>query len=176
MQEVGFQLYIDMLNRAVRSLKAGKEPDLDIQTPTGTEINLHLPALMPESYCANVHQRLVVYKRLANTESEEELQAMQEEIIDRFGSMPDPARTLIESHRLRIACKPLGITRIDASTESIGIQFVPNPPIDPMKIIDLVQSRKDTRFAGPDRLRIQVATPDLAARIRTVKQVLDGLA
>jgi len=176
MQEVGFQLYIDMLNRAVRSLKAGKEPDLDIQTPTGTEINLHLPALMPESYCANVHQRLVVYKRLANTETEEELQAMQEEIIDRFGAMPDPARTLIESHRLRIACKPLGITRIDASAESIGIQFVPNPPIDPMKIIDLVQSRKDTRFAGPDRLRIQVATPDLAARIRTVKQVLDGLA
>ncbi len=176
MQEIGFQLYIDMLNRAVRSLKAGKEPDLDIQTSTGTEINLHLPALMPESYCANVHQRLVVYKRLANTETEEQLQAMQEEVIDRFGAMPDPVTALIESHRLRIASSPLGITRIDASAEIISIQFVPQPPIDPMKIIDLVQSRKDTRFAGPDRLRIQIATPDLPARISAIRQVLKSLS
>jgi transcription-repair coupling factor (superfamily II helicase) len=176
MQEVGFQLYVDMLNRAVRSLKAGKEPDLDIQTPTGTEINLHLPALLPESYCANVHQRLVVYKRLANTETEEQLQGMQEEIIDRFGPMPDPANTLIESHRLRITGKPLGITRIDASAETIIIHFMPQPPIDPMKIIELVQSREDTRFAGPDRLRIQMATPDLSSRTRAVKQLLQSLA
>ena len=175
MQEIGFQLYVDMLNRAVQSLKGGREPDLDIHTSNGTEINLHAPALMPESYCANVHQRLVVYKRLANTETESQLQAMQEEIIDRFGTMPDPVVTLIESHRLRIASKPLGITRIDASGESITMQFLPQPPIDPIKIIELVQSRKDTRFAGPDRLRVQIETPDLAARRKAIEQLLQSL-
>ena len=175
MQEIGFQLYVDMLNRAVKSLKAGREPELDIHTSNGTEINLHAPALMPESYCANVHQRLVVYKRLANTETESQLQAMQEEIIDRFGTMPDPVVTLIESHRLRIASKPLGITRIDASGESITVQFLPQPPIDPIKIIELVQSRKDTRFAGPDRLRVQIETPDLAARRKAIVQLLQSL-
>ncbi len=175
MQEIGFQLYVDMLNRAVQSLKGGREPDLDIHTSNGTEINLHAPALMPESYCANVHQRLVVYKRLANTETESQLQAMQEEIIDRFGTMPDPVVTLIESHRLRIASKPLGITRIDASGESITVQFLPQPPIDPIKIIELVQSRKDTRFAGPDRLRVQIETPDLAARREAIEQLLQSL-
>ena len=175
MQEIGFQLYVDMLNRAVKSLKSGKEPELDIYTSTSTEVNLHSPALMPESYCANVHQRLVVYKRLANTETEMQLQAMQEEIIDRFGTMPDPVTTLIDSHRLRIASKPLGITRIDASAESISIQFLPQPPIDPLKIIELVQSRKDTRFAGPDRLRIQIETPDPGARRKAIEQLLQSL-
>ena len=175
MDEIGFQLYVDMLNRAAKSLKAGREPELDIHTSNGTEINLHAPALMPESYCANVHQRLVVYKRLANTETESQLQAMQEEIIDRFGTMPDPVVTLIESHRLRIASKPLGITRIDASGESITVQFLPQPPIDPIKIIELVQSRKDTRFAGPDRLRVQIETPDLAARRKAIVQLLQSL-
>ncbi len=175
MQEVGFQLYVDMLNRAVKSLKAGKEPELDIQAPSGTEINLHVPALMPESYCANVHQRLVIYKRLANTETEDQLQAMQEEVIDRFGTMPDPVKALIESHRLRIAGKPLGISRIDAGAETITIQFMPDPPIDTGKIIELVQSRADTRFAGPERLRVEVSTQDIPARIAAIRDLLTRL-
>ena len=175
MHEIGFQLYVDMLNRAVQSLKAGREPQLGIHSSPGTEINLHAPALMPESYCANVHQRLVVYKRLANAESEEQLLEMQEEIIDRFGTMPDPVKTLIDCHRLRIAAKPLGITRIDASAESVTLQFVPEPPIDSMKIIDLVQSRKDTRFAGPDRLRVQAETADVSSRRQLVEELLQKL-
>ncbi|UCH49699.1 MAG: transcription-repair coupling factor [Betaproteobacteria bacterium] len=175
MQEVGFQLYVDMLNRAVKSLKTGKEPNLDIQAPSGIEINLHMPALMPESYCANVHQRLVIYKRLANTETEQELEAMQEEIVDRFGTTPDPVKALIESHRLRIAAKQLGIVRIDASAETITVQFMPEAPVDPGKIIDLVQSRADTRFAGPERLRVETSTSDLQSRGATIRELLAHL-
>jgi transcription-repair coupling factor (superfamily II helicase) len=175
MQEVGFQLYVDMLNKAVRSLKDGKQVDLDAQTRAGAEINLHTPALLPETYCANVHQRLVIYKRLANCNSEDELEKMQEEIIDRFGAMSDPVRALIESHRLRVASKPLGIIRIDASAESILVQFEPEPPIDPLKIIDLVQSRDDVRFAGPDRFRVQLHTVDFKARSATARELLRKL-
>ena len=172
MQEIGFQLYIDMLNRAVRSLKAGREPNLDIQATSGTEINLHVPALLPESYCANVHQRLMIYKRLANSETADELQGMQEEIIDRFGTMPDPVKALVENHRLRIAGKPLGITRIDASAESITIQFAQDAPVDPAKLIELVQARNDTRFAGPERLRVSVRTDGLQSRSATIRELL----
>ena len=175
MQEVGFQLYVDMLNRAVKSLKTGKEPNLDIQAPSGIEINLHMPALMPESYCANVHQRLVIYKRLANTETEEELEGMREEIIDRFGTMPDPVKALVESHRLRIAAKRLGIVRIDASAETITIQFMPEATVDPGKMIELVQSRDDTRFAGPERLRVEANTEDLQSRSVTIRNLLGKL-
>jgi len=175
MHEVGFQLYVDMLNKAVRSLKAGKQADLDAQTATGAEINLHAPALLPETYCANVHQRLVIYKRLANCDNEDELELMQEEIVDRFGAMSEPVRALIESHRLRIASKPLGITRIDASAEAILVQFEPEPPIDPLKIIDLVQSRDDSRFAGPDRFRVQIHTADFKARSAIARELLRKL-
>ncbi|MGD2140491.1 MAG: transcription-repair coupling factor [Burkholderiales bacterium] len=175
MQEVGFQLYVDMLNRAVKSLKAGKEPNLDIQAASGTEINLHVPALLPETYCANVHQRLVIYKRLANSETGEDLQAMQEEIIDRFGAMPEPVNALVENHRLRIAAKPLGITRIDASAETITIQFAPDAPVDPGKLIELVQDRKDTRFAGPERLRVNVQTENLQARSAAIRSLLKAM-
>jgi transcription-repair coupling factor (superfamily II helicase) len=175
MHEVGFQLYVDMLNKAVRSLKAGKQADLDAQTRTGAEINLHAPALLPETYCANVHQRLVIYKRLANCDNEDELELMQEEIIDRFGAMLEPVRALIESHRLRIASKPLGIIRIDASAEAILVQFEPEPPIDPLKIIDLVQSRDDARFAGPDRFRVQLQTADFKTRSAIARELLRKL-
>jgi transcription-repair coupling factor (superfamily II helicase) len=176
MQEVGFQLYVEMLNRTVQSLKTGKEPHLDIQTPSGIEINLHMPALMPESYCANVHQRLVLYKRLANAETRQELENMQEEIIDRFGALPDPVKALLESHRIRIAAKRLGIVRIDASAETIAIQFMPEAPVDPGKLIELVQSRADTRFAGPERLRVQINTNDLQSRSATIRDLLSRLA
>ncbi len=175
MQEIGFALYAQMLNSAVRALKSGREPELTGQLDLGTEINLHAPALLPETYCANVQQRLTIYKRLANCEIPEELESMQEEIIDRFGPMPDPVRHLIETHRLRIAARPLGISRIDAGPEAIVLQFVPKPPIDPSKIIQLVQSRKGARFAGPDRVRVEVKAPDVQSRISRVRELLQPL-
>ncbi|MEO8007320.1 MAG: transcription-repair coupling factor, partial [Betaproteobacteria bacterium] len=175
MQEVGFALYAEMLSSAIKSLKAGKEPELSANFNLGTEINLHTPALLPEDYCADVHERLVLYKRLANCETLEELEAMQEELVDRFGLPPEPAKCLLETHRLRVAAKPFGISRIDAGPETLILQFIPNPPIDPAKIIRLVQSRKNFKLSGPDRLRIDASMPDIAARAARVGAVLKEL-
>jgi len=175
MQEVGFALYAEMLNSAVKSLKAGKEPELSATFNLGTEINLHAPALLPEGYCADIHERLVLYKRLANCETLEALEGMHEELIDRFGLPPEPVKCLLETHRLRISSKAFGIARIDAGTETVVLQFIPNPPIDSSKIIRLVQSRKNFKLSGPDRLRIEAKMPDIAARIDQVRSILKDL-
>lgn len=92
MQEIGFSLYSDMLNHAVKQLKAGNEPDLDAPLGVTTEINLHTPALLPSNYCPDIHERLVIYKRLANCDDDEALDEMQEELIDRFGLLPEPEK------------------------------------------------------------------------------------
>ncbi|HRH79472.1 MAG TPA: transcription-repair coupling factor [Thiobacillaceae bacterium] len=176
MQEVGFNLFNDMLTSAVKSLKEGREPDLEAPLSVTAEINLHLPALLPEDYCADVHERLVLYKRLANCESEEDLKAMEEELIDRFGLPPEPARALLETHRLRIRTRPLGITRLDAGPKAISVQFRPNPPIDPLKLIKLIQNRREYKLAGQDKLRIEADTADLTARLGTLQAFFREIA
>ena len=175
MIEVGFQMYSDMLNEAVRSLKNGKEPDLAAPLSTTTEINLHVPALLPNEFCGDVHERLSLYKRLANCNSQEAVDDLQEELIDRFGKLPDPARALIETHRLRIAAKPLGIVKIDAHAESALLQFEPNPPVDAMRIIELIQKNRHIKLNGQDKLRITANMPDLSARVQQVKSTLRSL-
>ena len=169
MQEVGFSLYTDMLNAAISSLRQGKEPDMAHPLGVTTEINLHTPALLPNDYCGDIHQRLVIYKRLANCNSLEELGEMHQELIDRFGLLPEPAQTLLDSHHLRIRAKPLGISKVDASSEAIQIQFVPNPPIDPLKIISLIQGKRHIRMAGQDRLKIDLKYGDLQQRVLAVR-------
>jgi transcription-repair coupling factor (superfamily II helicase) len=175
MQEIGFNLYCAMLDTAVKSLKEGKEPNLDAPLGVTTEINLHAPALLPSDYCHDVHERLVLYKRLANCGDEDQLQLLQEELIDRFGDLPDATRTLIDCHRLRMLGKPLGIARLDASDAAIQLQFVPNPPIEPIRIINLIQKKRNYKLAGQDRLRIEVATPDLKARVAEIRRVFAEL-
>jgi transcription-repair coupling factor (superfamily II helicase) len=157
--EVGFSLYNDMLAGAVASLKAGKEPDMSQPLGVVSEINLHTPALLPVDYCPDVHERLVLYKRLASVHDAEELTQLQEELIDRFGALPDPARALLDTHRLRLAAKALGIMKVDASSDAILLQFVAQPPIDPGRIIQLIQSRRDLKLAGENRLRWNAASP-----------------
>ena len=171
--EVGFSLYNDMLAGAVASLKAGKEPDMNQPLGVVSEINLHLPALLPVDYCPDVHERLVLYKRLASVHDTEELTQLQEELVDRFGQLPDPARALLDTHRLRLAAKPLGIMKVDASADSILLQFVPQPPIDPGRIIQLIQTRRDIKLAGENRLRWHLspaggASPPAEARAANV--------
>ena len=175
MHEIGFNLYCAMLDSAVKSLKAGKEPDLNAPLGVTTEINLHTPALLPSDYCHDVHERLVLYKRLANCDNDDQLQLLQEELIDRFGPLPDATRALIDCHRLRILGKPLGIARIDASENAIQLHFVPNPPIEPIKIIKLIQSKKNYKLAGQDRLRIDIKTPDLKTRVTEIRRVFTEL-
>ncbi len=175
MQQVGFQLYNDMLRASVSALKSGREPDLGEPLGVTTEINLHVPALLPSRYCDDVHERLVLYKRLASAETPDELEGIQEELVDRFGPTPDQALALIYCHRLRLQAKPLGVTKIDAGPERTSIQFVKHPPFDPGALILLVQKDGRIRFAGPDRLRIERAAPTLSERIALVKDFLGKL-
>jgi transcription-repair coupling factor (superfamily II helicase) len=175
MLEVGFQLYSEMLNEAVRALKAGREPDMSAPLASTTEINLHVPALLPADFCGDVHERLSIYKRLANCESQDKIDDIQEELIDRFGKLPDAVKALIETHRLRVLAKSVGIVKIDAHGEAASLQFMEKPPIDPIKIITLIQKNRHVKLAGQDKLRIAANMPDLGARVNQVKQTIKQL-
>ncbi|MBL8340544.1 MAG: transcription-repair coupling factor [Rubrivivax sp.] len=161
MMEVGFQLYNDMLVEAVRSLKAGREPDL--LSPLGgfgglagtTEVNLHAPALLPDSYCGDVHTRLSLYKRLATADSAERIDTLLEEITDRFGRLPAQGQNLFDTHRLRVLARPYGVAKIDAGPRLMSLTFRPNPPVDALRIIELVQKNRAVKLAGNDKLRIE---------------------
>ncbi|PXW98183.1 transcription-repair coupling factor [Sphaerotilus hippei] len=178
MMEVGFQLYNEMLSEAVRAMKAGEEPDL--LSPTGffgasTEVNLHAPALLPDSYCPDVHVRLNLYKRLATADRGEKIDTLLEEVTDRFGKLPAQGQALFDLHRLRVQARPYGITKIDAGPAVMNIHFRPNPPIDAMRIIDLVQKNKNVKLAGNDKLRIERAYPDPKDRAQYIRDVLRAL-
>ncbi|MDR1462620.1 MAG: transcription-repair coupling factor [Azoarcus sp.] len=173
--QVGFSLYSEMLKRAVRDLQTGKEPDLSGPLEPISEINLHTPALLPTGYCPDVQERLTLYKRLANCDNEDELIALREELIDRFGDLPPQTQTLIETHRLRLLLRPWDIVKLDASAEQIGIQFGKSAPIDPVKAIFLIQKDKQTRMAGPDRLIRKIALPEPRQRVEEVKKLLEAL-
>lgn len=152
--DIGFQLYTEMLNRAVKSLRSGKEPDLLAPLQVTTDVNLGVPALLPEDYCPDVHERLSLYKRFAGTHDFSELMGLREELVDRFGDLPDPAKSFYETHRLRLEMSGFGIKKIDAGANAIQLTFIPNPPIDPLKIIQLVQSNKYVLLNGQDRLKV----------------------
>lgn len=176
MQEIGFTLYSEMLSHAVKQLKAGKEPDLSAPLGVTTEINLHTPALLPNDYCPDVHERLVLYKRLANCSDDDALDAMQEELIDRFGLLPEQGEALMACHRLRIAAKALGINKIDASDSAIQLHFSPKADLDPTKLIALLQRDRRCRMNGPDKLRVTVQYPGIAQRADFIKNLLKELA
>lgn len=175
MQEVGFSMYAEMLEEAVTAMRRGQEPDLESPLASTTEIKLHVPALLPGDYCPDIRERLSLYKRLANTNDADTLIRLQEELIDRFGRMPEQAKALMETHRLRISSRPLGVAKIDAAEEQILIQFVDNPPIEPAAIIAFMQSRKDTTLAGSDRLRIKVNSDDLDQRVQRIREIISAL-
>ncbi|HNC80754.1 MAG TPA: transcription-repair coupling factor [Rhodocyclaceae bacterium] len=171
-QQVGMSLYTEMLKRAVRDLQQGREPDLSQPLEVVSEINLHAPALLPSDYCSDVQERLTLYKRLANCDSEDDLRALQEELIDRFGELPPQTRTLLETHRLRMLVRPYGVAKLDASDSQITLHFGANAAIDPVKVILLIQKDKSVRMSGPDKLVRKVATPDLSQRVKAVRDLL----
>jgi len=173
--EIGFALYTSMLGAAVESLKAGTEPDLTQPFGVVSAIDLHEPALLPDDYCADVHQRLTLYKRLANCDSLDELQELSEELVDRFGEPPAQTRVLLETHRLRLLARPLGIVKIDASPHAIQLHFVPNPPVDAVRIIALMRTDSALKFNGPERLSWKRACPSLSERSQAIRELLNKL-
>jgi len=175
-QEVGFSLYARMLERAVRALKSGRAPALEKDFDLDTEVNLHVPALLPASYCSDVQERLSLYKRLADAETADQLEALREELVDRFGELPEPARALLECHQVRIAARPLGVSRVDATHEAVQLQFVKNPPLDGAKVIEFVRGRRDARLVGPERIRVEAKLPAWPERAQAVKEILHQLA
>ncbi|EPI2960014.1 transcription-repair coupling factor [Neisseria gonorrhoeae] len=175
MMQAGFTLYTEMLKQAVRDLKKGRQPDLDAPLGITTEIKLHSPALLPEDYCPDIHERLVLYKRLAVCETVQKINAIHEELVDRFGLTEQPVKTLIESHHLRLAAKELGIDAIDATSEAVTVTFGKHHCIDPTGIILLIQTDKKYRLAGADKLRFAAEMENIEVRINTVKTVLKTL-
>ena len=175
MLEVGFQLYNEMLSEAVRCLKLGKEPDLLSPLSATTDINLHAPALLPNDYCGDVHLRLSFYKKLATAKTSDQIDALLEELVDRFGKLPPQAQTLVDVHRLRVLTQPYGVIKVDAAPGVIQITFKPNPPVDPMAIIGLIQKNKHIKLAGNDKIRIERELPDPKARAQMVRDVLRSL-
>ncbi|MDR2507213.1 MAG: transcription-repair coupling factor [Candidatus Accumulibacter sp.] len=178
-QEIGFSLYAEMLKRAVAALKNGKEDDLLEPLDIRAEINLHMPALLPDSYAPDIHERLTLYKRLANCETADEIAAMQEELIDRFGDPPPQVWALLESHRLRLLCGPLGITRLDAGETRVTAQFDPEflkkTPLDPVRIIDLIQKNREYKLSGQDKLSFERQTSTLDERVNAAKSLIKQL-
>ena len=175
--EVGFSMYAELLERAVQSLRAGKSISFDSSHHSGSEINIHAPALLPEGYLPDVHMRLVQYKRIANAKTAEGLKQLEEEMIDRFGLLPEAGHLLFQVTALKILASPLGIHKIDAGPKGARIDFEQQPPIDPGKIIQLLQSEpRRYQLDGPSRVRIKHDMPTPEDRIKTLRQVLEQLS
>jgi len=174
--EVGFTLYSELLNRAVQSLQAGRLPETDTSLHSGTEINLHAPALFPENYLPDVHMRLILYKRISSVKTSGALQDIKEEIIDRFGVLPEAGQMLFRATELKILTTPLGIRKVDAGPRGIRIEFIDKPDVDPGIILRLLQATPKTyKLDGPNRLRILGDMPEVETRIKAIRRFLDAL-
>ena len=172
-QEIGFGLYTELLERAVRALKSGKVPDFDLSSEHETEVELHLPALIPDDYLPDVHTRLTLYKRIASARNDEALRDLQVEMIDRFGLLPDATKNLFAIAGLKLMATPLGIRKVDFGPNGGRITFRDKPEVDPMAIIRLIQSQPRVyKFDGQDKLRVILELPGAAERIRSAQEIL----
>ena len=175
-QEIGFGLYTELLERAVRALKSGKVPDFDLSSEHETEVELHLPALIPDDYLPDVHARLTLYKRIASARDEEALRELQVEMIDRFGLLPDAVKNLFAIAGLKLMATPLGIRKLDFGANGGRVTFRDKPEVDPMAIIRLIQSQPRVyKLDGQDKLKISLELPGAAERIRSAQDLLGRL-
>jgi len=176
-QEIGFGLYMELLDRAVHAMKEGKQPELDRPLDHGAEIDLHIPALIPEDFLPDVHMRLIMYKRIASAKSNLELDELKEEMIDRFGLLPDAVKNLFEVSNLKQLARPLGIRKIDMGLKGGRIFFQPDANIDPGRIIQLIQSDPSSyKLDGQDKLRINKDLPDAESRLHILEYLFNEIA
>ena len=177
MHEIGFSMYMELLERAVDALKSGKQPELDRAMDHGTEVDLSVSALIPDDYLPDVHTRLVMYKRIASAEDKAALKELQIEMIDRFGLLPEQAKNLLRVTEIKLKATPLGILKIEINAESGRIIFNEQPNIDPMKIITLIQTQSNIyKMDGQNKLRITKQMNSVESRLQTVNELLDLLA
>jgi transcription-repair coupling factor (superfamily II helicase) len=176
-QEIGFSLYMELLERAVTAIRSGKDPDLEKPLDHGPEVELGIPALLPEDYMPDVHMRLILYKRIASAASGQDLRDLQVEMIDRFGLLPEVAKSLFRIAEVKIQAQPLGIRRIEAGAGGGRIMFGEGTSVDPLSLIKLIQSQGNRyRLEGPDVLRIRQTWADAETRLQGVKDLLHALA
>jgi transcription-repair coupling factor (superfamily II helicase) len=177
MTEIGLSLYLDMLDHAVRALKSGREPVLDQPLAAATEVELRLPAFLPEAYVADVHVRLSLYKRIAAAESEPELDELTAELHDRFGPLPPAAVSLVRIAKLKLAARALGVRRLDLGPQGGSVLFEEHTAVDPASLVRLIQkSAREYRLDGPSRLRISRPMPTDQARFEYAGDLLGRLA
>ncbi|MDA0425675.1 transcription-repair coupling factor [Stutzerimonas frequens] len=176
-QAVGFTLYMEMLERAVKAIRKGEQPNLEQPLGGGPEINLRLPALIPEDYLPDVHARLILYKRIANAADEDGLKELQVEMIDRFGLLPEPTKNLVRLTLLKLQAEKLGITKIDAGPQGGRIEFSADTSVDPMVLIKLIQSQPNRyKFEGATLFKFQVPMERPEERFNTLEALLERLA
>lgn len=176
METIGYTLYMEMLDRAVKAIRAGKTPNIDAPFNNGVEISLNLPALIPADYIHDVQQRLVMYKRIANTQSEAELKELQVELIDRFGLLPAPLKNLIRQTKLRQRAEALGVARIEAGDSKGRILFNSTTQVDPFTLVTLIQkSPQHYRLDGSDTLRFEFTMETIEQRFEKVETLLTTL-
>jgi transcription-repair coupling factor (superfamily II helicase) len=176
-QEIGFSLYTELLGRAVESLRAGKEPDLEGPLDSGVDINLHIPALLPEDYVPDVHLRLILYKRISSCRSHEDLRELQVELIDRFGLLPAAAKNLLRIASIKQTAAALGIEKIDSAAGGGYLVFGPQSHIDPVALVQLVQNDNRTyKLQGSHRLQFRQDLTIIDQRFDAIEKLLDRLA
>jgi len=176
-QTIGFALYSEMLEHTVKLMKQGKHPDLNRPIQTGTEVNLHMPALITEQYLPDVHTRLMMYKRIANARSDHELDGLKIEMIDRFGLLPEPTRLLFEVTRLKLQAEALSITRVEANARFGKLVFDTDTNVDPYSLVKLVQEQPRVfSMSGATELKFRHELDDAAGRLTFVGKLLSALS
>ena len=176
-QAIGFSLYMDMLDRAVKAIQNGEEIDLEKPEKNGCEINLRIPALIPDDYLPDVNNRLILYKRIASIQSGDDSDDLQVEMIDRFGLMPDAVKNLFRITAFKLQAQKLGIVKIEASSVSGKIEFDEKPNVDPMTIIQMVQRQpQNYQLEGANKLKFIDDMPNAQERLERVQQMLDALS
>lgn len=176
-EAIGFALYNELLERAVHALRSGKVPDFELGGDSGSEIELHLPALIPDDYLPDVHARLTLYKRIASAGDDDALRDLQVEMIDRFGLLPQAAKNLFAIAGLKLRAAALGVRKLDLGVAGGRVTFQPRPEIDPATIIHLVQRQPRVyKLDGQDKLRIAMELPEAADRLRAADELLETLA
>ena len=175
-EAIGYSLYTEMLERAVADLRAGRDPALDRPLDHGTEVDLHVPALIPEDFLPDVHARLILYKRIAGEPDEDGLRELEVEMIDRFGPLPPPARTLLRIAARKLRAAPLGIRKIDLGSGGGRITFSESAAVDPARVVALLQSHpRRFGFDGERRMRVRWELPDLDARLEAIDYIVSEL-
>ncbi|WP_057831522.1 transcription-repair coupling factor [Colwellia sp. TT2012] len=177
MSQIGFSLYMEMLDHAVAALKEGKQLSLNQVMSTQTEIELRVPALLPDDYIFDVSLRLSLYKRIASCKNKRELDDIQVELIDRFGLLPQPSKNLVQIAKIRLKAQTIGISRIEASTSGGSIEFSDKTNVDPRLIIGLIQKHPAVyTMAGASKLKFVKTTEDAQARFTLIANILNDLA